>query len=332
MNGDQNVPSASFLRQIRIACQNAFSVEIAGHLVLPSTENIVIEINCGDATNILRVTLAHKRSESELEEDARWMSYLAANDVRVATPIRSVSGRYAEKFSFGQQDYFLALFQKASGRVLNEHEFDAKSLFNWGRYLAKMQAKNAFYTPGIPKRKCFEDQYFLSEELRRTDPEMSRETENLINTIKALDTNPENYGLVHGDLHRNNFCIENGELTAFDFDEGCYSWYINDILGALYYLVRPMVEPEERSARFGFALTHFMKGYRSLRNGSALDLSTIDLFVRYRHLHMFWIRQFSAMHGQIDPHGRSELQLYRQQLINGEEFIKIDPLVLRNLT
>jgi amicoumacin kinase len=55
-------------------------------------------------------------------------------------------------------------------------------------------------------------------------------------TPLSLPKDEENYGLIHADFHCLNFYIDNGTVTAFDFDLIVKSWFLVD-LGAVLFTV-----------------------------------------------------------------------------------------------
>jgi Ser/Thr protein kinase RdoA (MazF antagonist) len=61
--------------------------------------------------------------------------------------------------------------------------------------------------------------------------------QSIINEIKKLPTNKNNYGMIHGDFGVNNLFMDWDDLWVFDFGDCCYSFYIYyicTILSSLY--------------------------------------------------------------------------------------------------
>jgi Ser/Thr protein kinase RdoA (MazF antagonist) len=47
--------------------------------------------------------------------------------------------------------------------------------------------------------------------------------------LRSLPTPVDGYGLLHTDLHHGNFFVDEGRITAFDFDDIGYNWFASDI-------------------------------------------------------------------------------------------------------
>lgn len=62
----------------------------------------------------------------------------------------------------------------------------------------------------------------------------------LLNTVKQLPSTSDSFGVVHNDIHRGNFMVENGRLTLFDCEDACYTWFVNDISCPLFLLLTTM--------------------------------------------------------------------------------------------
>lgn len=49
--------------------------------------------------------------------------------------------------------------------------------------------------------------------------------------LHALPKDADSYGLIHNDFNDGNFTVDydNDNITAFDFDDCCYFWFMYDI-------------------------------------------------------------------------------------------------------
>jgi len=93
------------------------------------------------------------------------------------------------------------------------------------------------------------------------------------------------YGMIHFDAHGGNFLIdEQGNLALFDFDDCCYSWYVNDIAIVLFYFIVNSPDPEALAAQF---LPRFLSGYRQEYDLDSAWLSEIPHFLKLREIDLY---------------------------------------------
>ena len=52
--------------------------------------------------------------------------------------------------------------------------------------------------------------------------------------IKSLPKDQNSFGMIHGDFNDGNFTVDysNGAITAFDFDDSCYFWFVYELASA----------------------------------------------------------------------------------------------------
>ncbi|MDB5083185.1 MAG: putative phosphotransferase enzyme family, partial [Bacilli bacterium] len=108
--------------------------------------------------------------------------------------------------------------------------------------------------------------------------------ENLIGRLKLLPKDKDSYGLVHSDLHQKNFFVQNGSITAFDFDDAGYHFFISDISIILYSAIcYPAKKSDDQSEFAKLFFHHFMEGYHSENRLDSFWYDTIPDFIRMRH-------------------------------------------------
>lgn len=95
-------------------------------------------------------------------------------------------------------------------------------------------------------------------------------TENLVDTVRALETSKDEFGIIHGDLHLGNIRFEGDQVTFFDFDHCAYGWRAYDV-GTLSFL------PEAKFEKV-------IEGYESVRPLSEGERSSLPAFAKLRML------------------------------------------------
>lgn len=109
--------------------------------------------------------------------------------------------------------------------------------------------------------------------------------------IKELPKDRESYGLLHGDFNDGNFTVDytNGDITAFDFDDACYFWFVYELASAWEGGVgRAMFR--DLTARKAFMDHYFeqvMEGYNKENTLSDVWLARMPLFLKLIQIEEF---------------------------------------------
>lgn len=95
---------------------------------------------------------------------------------------------------------------------------------------------------------------------------------------RAVGHHADSFGLIHGDLHQENYLFHKGQVRAIDFDDCGYGHYLYDVAVTLYN-----VNWRDNAAplRAGF-----LAGYRRARELSGAHEQYVDTFMQLRDLQM----------------------------------------------
>ena len=93
---------------------------------------------------------------------------------------------------------------------------------------------------------------------------------------RAIGLGPDTFGLIHGDLHQENYLFHNGQVRAIDFDDCGYGHYLYDLAVTLVNVRFREQTPQLRAA--------LLAGYRSVRTLSAEHERLLDTFMALRDL------------------------------------------------
>jgi Ser/Thr protein kinase RdoA (MazF antagonist) len=95
---------------------------------------------------------------------------------------------------------------------------------------------------------------------------------------------PDSFGLIHADLHQENYFFQHDQVRAIDFDDCGYGHYLYDIAVTLSEVNWRKNTPELRKG--------FLTGYRSIRDLSSEDEGYLDTFMTFRDLQlMIWFME-----------------------------------------
>jgi Ser/Thr protein kinase RdoA (MazF antagonist) len=229
--------------------------------------------------------------------------YLHTHGVPVALPIPSRAGNLVESIPLDGKACFLAYaFEKISGIMYPDEpivNFPESVLVEWGRLLGWIHRLSGEYQPSYPAcpRPGWEADDLLDYRslIPSDQPRVWQRYEEALSFLNNLPRNPQVFGLIHGDFHHGNFFVVNNHLVAFDFDAAHYSWYIADIVIALYNCL-PMPRSQtlmrrEYSTRF---LTYFLRGYTLEKPVNPEWVAGFPFFLKlnelldYSHHYKYW--------------------------------------------
>ncbi|MGB8647563.1 MAG: phosphotransferase [Anaerolineae bacterium] len=295
---------------------------------LDGYESFMYEFEREGASFILRIGHSLRRSVPLIRGEVDWLNYLAQGGAGVHRAVNSRAGNLVELIDDGQGNHFLATaFVKARGRHMDAADATPKLFERWGALLGRMHALSKEYQPPNPawKRPEWDDALMLEVE-RFVPPAQAQVLERFCDLMEHLEPLPRaagSYGLIHQDAHAGNFFVDDqGAITLFDFDDCCYSWYMNDIAIVLFYAVTQGTDAAQFTREF---MPHFLTGYR---RENALDphwLGEIPHFLKLREIDLYAVIHRSFDVDQIDnPWVKRYMSGRRERIENNTPYIDFD--------
>jgi Ser/Thr protein kinase RdoA (MazF antagonist) len=266
--------------------------------------NFVYESVLDGRPAIVRLTEPGHRRREELAAELEWMLFLSERGIRLARPIASRGGALVESLP-GDPEFHATAFEKASGGILTGSRLDLRAVELWGAYLGRMHRASRDFRPAAPRADWDGDDIYRSAARSldpRDEPAYGRMLE-LTAWLQGLPRTEDAYGLVHADLHRGNFFVDSGGITAFDFDDSCRHWFVYDLTPPLFSILNAAEEEgvslDQRAAR-----ESFLAGYEAERPLDPAWRARLDLFMTYRAALVYhWIKTGLA-DGLFDEKGK----------------------------
>lgn len=270
-----------------------YHVKLVKENTMGNSGNRIFEVKTEQNVYILRASeYSPERREHKVFE-LKWMNYLANHITGIVRPIRSVKDNLCEVIHSNNKSYTLCLFEKAPGKIVdinNPNEFNAELFFHLGALMGDMHRLTVGYEGNIRK-----------PEFEWTGPVNSWRYENAIldenvrlcqkkyyNEINTLPIGKNNYGIIHWDVHTDNFFVDNGKIKLFDFDACQFNWYAADMASAIFFMVQKGAGPlthkseKERTELAETYLISYLKGYLQTNTTSEYWIKKIDLFMKYQ--------------------------------------------------
>ena len=248
----------------------------------------------GAISGILRIGVEEDPAEQTLGM-LEWVKFLNDEGAPVTAPLKSVHGNIMERLEHDDQWYTITAFEKAEG-TLAENILPSTwtdDLFHAiGRAVGQFHAISKNYQPSQPAltRRQWYDSYEIthatSQLANLANPAKEKLAELLID-LTSLPKSPEDYGLIHDDLHFANFLVSpNGQVTVIDFDDCGYGWFVIDVAMALFD-VMVLYNPQSDEQGQNFArrfMRRYLSGYREHNQLTPFWQSQIGSFLKLKEL------------------------------------------------
>jgi amicoumacin kinase len=294
-----------FHAQVRDEAARRYGLSPGQLTELVAFENFVYEGENGDGDSlILRISHSTRRTLDYTLGEIEFVRYLAAAGLPIARPVLSETGQFAERIADREPGHcFVATaFERAPGIVfddappLKERYWKAPLFRDLGRLFARLHNRAQTYKPSHAKYKRQEWHEYDVVDIDRFAPPEERlvreRTAAIVARLHALPRTEESYGLIHADLHMHNFCFADGKITAFDFDNAEYAWFVKDIAVLLFYIARGEAREKREEAVAAF-LAPFLEGYRELRRCGPEWLAAVpDLLALQRSMNYALFHQY----------------------------------------
>jgi Ser/Thr protein kinase RdoA (MazF antagonist) len=292
------------VRQLAERAVSAYDVPDPSLRLIAHAWNTTYRVDSGDGKRyLLRIHRAPVTSVDQIGAELAWLDALSREtDLLVPQVVRRRDGRAAAVEKAAGASRVCVLFRWISGRFL-EAGLRPVHLDRVGRLLARLHEHAATYTlpAGVRSRRLYgvDDQSWHD-----TDPLSLRTVERLAGEIDEvygagagvvvravlqrvrrarvqLGEGPDEFGLVHGDLHQENFLFAGGRVAAIDFDDCGFGHHAYDLAVPVAELLFHPDIGELRAA--------LLAGYRSVRPLSQAAETSIETFMELKRTQlMFW--------------------------------------------
>lgn len=261
--------------------------------ILDSFESFIYEFENKTGEYILRIGHSIRRNVDLIHGEVDWINFLADRGVGVSKAITSRNGNLVETVDDHQGGQFLATaFVKAKG-ASPWGKWTPALIESYGEQLGKMHFHTQYFQPlfSTRKRPEWDDPIFdyVDQYLPESDWIIREKYKAICRHVNMIPKTVETYGLIHQDAHGANlFVDEVGNITLFDFDDCCYSWFINDIAIVLFYMVSTTEEKVPLTIEF---LSRFLRGYLRHFHLNFELLKEIPYFLKIREIELYSVIQ-----------------------------------------
>ena len=296
--------------------------------LLDGFESFIYEFEQQGESFILRISHDLRRSENLIRGEVDWINYLHRGGASVSKAILTKNGDLVVTVPDGKGGHFLATaFDKARGKPITKERWSRSFYKRYGRLIGRMHKLSIDYSPANPSwvRPQWDgpDMLNIAGWLPDSESLVLQKYFDLKSYLDQLPKNRESYGLIHQDAHAGNFYVdEDGQITLFDFDDCAYSWFVNDIAIALFYI---LIGEKDQSAFTHEFLAYFLEGYYQANQLEPKWLAEIPSFLKLREIDLYAVIHRSFDVKSIDhPWVAMYMENRKERIENDVPFIEFD--------
>ncbi|MEK5174339.1 phosphotransferase [Heyndrickxia sp. FSL W8-0496] len=239
---------------------------------------------------IIKFLSSENHSYTTIKAELNWMNYLSSNGLFIAKPIVSQMGNLIEEVQTDQDNYFVIAFEKAKGTIRQEIDHDFSLIHNWGKVMGKMHYLAKNYLQDQPDHyKHWNKEKIIVEYPENLGQIILKKWNWFLEELNKLPKDEQSYGLIHHDLHHQNFHVYKEEIIVFDFGDIEYHWFVYDIAISMYHAIQTIPSSDKRkkqefASRF---YETFIEGYLEENSLNKDWFSYIPFFLRYRQIYSY---------------------------------------------
>ena len=247
----------------------------------------------GERKYVLRISATGDRTEEEYLAETEFVHYLAANGAPVADVIPSKNGKLVEIISSENEPVFVSLFEFAKGMLMYDNGYRYREgaplteyFYNTGKALGAIHRLAREFAPKHRRADYFDkfNMDYIGQLIPDEYTELKEAIADRIRQFSELPQTADNYGLVHFDFCDGNYHVDmsNGNVTAFDFDNCCYCWYMFDLAHLWTHGVGWFQHESDMNKRrqgMDWYFSYILDGYRSETEVSEEELSKLTLYI-----------------------------------------------------
>jgi Ser/Thr protein kinase RdoA (MazF antagonist) len=269
------------------------------------SQNFTYELSGKNANQMLRITSDSHRLKNQIIAELQWINILKSGGVHACGAIEVNGNKAIQSFETPSDTLHCVIFEKAKGLPINSEMFNNDLYYLHGALVGKSHrlARNCPIEISI-NRFNWENNRLFTTDINKYLPENAQESINevakrLIGEALKIEQTNKTYGMIHFDLHYDNYFRNGNELHLFDFDNCSNGYFISDISKAIWSSVFTYHRKHQFNGKSPFAnipevsqimeslWEPFWNGYRSENEVEKTWFEEMPLFFELIHLKEF---------------------------------------------
>ena len=298
--------------------------------LLDGFESFIYEYQKDGGRYVLRVSHDLHRTSDMIQGELEWVNHLANGGVPAARAVPSQRGNLVEAIAAQDGSHFTAAsFEWARGSHVSQEDWNGGLIVKLGQIVGRMHALTTHFEPSDARfrRLDWDAEHpasFAERYLPAAETKVVAKFNDLTAYLHTLPQEKDSYGLIHTDVHRGNFFVDDGAITLFDFDDSQYAWFVYDIAMALFYAIsHNCVTPElvEQASSF---IKQFMEGYRREYSLDPRWMRQIPYFLKLREMDLYVVIHRSFDVNNLDPWCASFMDNRKYKIENDVPYVELD--------
>ena len=282
---------------------DAEDVELIAH-----SENVTFRVSVrgGNTDYVLRLHRPGYNSIEELDSERAWTKALKKAGIPVPDSLPTHHGNYFELIDIpgtGKQCY-AGMTTWIEGSPLSNYLETSSDRVERGRIFRRIgeiaaaihnQSTRWKGPPSFTRRRLDLDgllgeaplwgRFWEHAHLTKAEADLLlRARERVRTALSAYGERPDNFSLIHADLHPENIVCNGENLALIDFDDSAYGWHMYDIASAL---IEDRFTPDFEAVRAAL-----LDGYREHRPLAGRDVDMLPAFLLIRGMAIVgWFHQ-----------------------------------------
>jgi Ser/Thr protein kinase RdoA (MazF antagonist) len=269
-------------------------------LFIQQSRNLVFEMRKNGSREILRLSLAENRTESQILSECEWIKQLANFGCNVCRPVE-YKDVIVNRVVLEGNEYLATFWEFANGNRIEHAHLSPRLYKNIGKAMGRFHKATIKLNTQKYDRSIWSESDFynnqMNQYLSHEDSTIKSIAHELITKMSLHRITSENYGLIHADFHFGNFYVNKNDLSIFDFDNCEYGYFVNDIATALHdctftWLRKPNREQDGKEFFFGNKLLEyqntfldsFLTGYNEENSIGVNEFKNLHDFHRLREI------------------------------------------------
>ncbi len=293
-------------------------------------ESFIYEYKKDDERYILRVSHDLHRTSDLIQGELEWVNYLVDGGVPAARAIPSQRGNLVEAIAAKDGSHFTAVsFEWAKGNYSTKEDWDNGLIVKLGQIVGRMHALTKHFEPSDARFRRHEwhgdhPDDFAAQYLPPAETKVIAKFDDLMTYLYTLPKDEDSYGLIHVDVHRGNFFVDDGNITLFDFDDCQYAWFVYDIAMVLFYALPHNCVTKEQIEQADNVLGQFMTGYRRENSLDPQWMHQIPYFLKLREMDLYVVIHRSFDVNDLDPWCASFMDNRKHKIENDVPYVELD--------